>query len=313
MELAMAKSTRASARAPKKRAPKRALARALKKRAAKKSVAKKRVAKKPAARKKPAAKKKPAASKAKSAAPVRRDGRCLSRRIEFTPRLIEHIRQRYEQAGDSPELISRSVGVAKATIQRLVREYAWTTARREPRDLSPSARLLMEAEALEARRHPEVLAAGEPRRMTGSGGRSSFEARSLCDLAPQDDGEGAAPAEAPEQDAAPEDFAAAIDHLLRATMRELAGVEAMQAEMKNMPQRPRDAHATAQALASLTETVNKLQRLRCGLVDSTYDDSDDECPRDLDEFRLALARRIDAFVTSRLDDGDAERGDDPAG
>ncbi len=36
-------------------------------------------------------------------------------------------------------------------------------------------------------------------------------------------------------------------------------------------------------------------------------DPDYDMPADIDEFRNELARRIDAFVASRTDEGDAER------
>ncbi len=91
--------------------------------------------------------KKPVAAKPERA-PIRLDGRRLSRRIEFTGRLTEHIRQRYVEAGDSPAVIARSVGVAKATIQRLVKEQAWTRAETGPRDLSRAEQLEAQAHAL---------------------------------------------------------------------------------------------------------------------------------------------------------------------
>ncbi len=127
---------RARSRAPEDmRAPKGATVRAMKARAPKKSaqtvVVEEQIA------------------EGEDPATVRLDGRRLSRRIEFTPRLVEHIRLRYEEAGDSLDVISRSIDIAKATLLRLVREQQWTRAPRGPRDLSPAARLLMETRALE--------------------------------------------------------------------------------------------------------------------------------------------------------------------
>ena len=202
-------------------------------------------------------------------ATVRLDGRRLSRRIEFMPRLVEHIRLRYEEA-DSLDVISRSIDIAKATLLRLVREQQWTRAPRGPRDLSPAARLLMETRALEDDAAPRAQ-----------------------DVSSQT---------ASPHDASPGDTAAILDRLSRAVMRELAAVEAMRAEMKNTPQRPRDAIATAQTLSTLTETLNKLQRMRCGLADQHHDDTDD-LPTDIDARREALARRIEAFFASRPDEG----------
>jgi hypothetical protein len=85
---------------------------------------------------------------------------------------------------------------------------------------------------------------------------------------------------------------------------ELATVEAMHAQRGKLPERPVDAVRTAQTLSSLTETLQKLQRLRCALPPSGSTD-DDDMPADIDEFRNELARRIEAFLESRPDEDDA--------
>jgi hypothetical protein len=90
---------------------------------------------------------------------------------------------------------------------------------------------------------------------------------------------------------------------------ELATVEAMHAQRGTLPERPVDAVRTAQTLSSLTETLQKLQRLRCAVPFSGSDD--DDMPADIDEFRNELARRIDAFVASRAEPRDAS-GDSAA-
>jgi hypothetical protein len=84
--------------------------------------------------------------------------------------------------------------------------------------------------------------------------------------------------------------------------------------MKTLPLPPLDAERTARTLASLTETIHKLRCIRCGTPENKTDDEqpDDDMPADIDAFRDALARRIEAFMESRTD---AECGieDDAAG
>jgi hypothetical protein len=81
------------------------------------------------------------------------------------------------------------------------------------------------------------------------------------------------------------------------------------------PEGAGDAERAARTLASLARTLRELS-----LMNNTgdepeaaaADDDDDDIPRDLDEFRRELARRINAFVDERTGSGvpdgtDAER------
>jgi hypothetical protein len=93
-----------------------------------------------------------------------------------------------------------------------------------------------------------------------------------------------------------------ILRLRRAVLEELRAVEAMRAKLKR---NPADAERTARTLSSLTETLQKLQRLQCTLPETELKD-DDDMPADIDEFRNELARRIKAFVDSRTGGDDVE-------
>jgi len=93
-----------------------------------------------------------------------------------------------------------------------------------------------------------------------------------------------------------------ILRLHRAVLEELRAVEAMRAKLKRNPV---DAERTARTLSSLTETLQKLQRLQGTLPETELKD-DDDMPADIDEFRNELARRINAFVDSRTGGDDAE-------
>jgi hypothetical protein len=106
----------------------------------------------------------------------------------------------------------------------------------------------------------------------------------------------------------PDERVAAIDRLHREAMAQLAEVEALRARTTPAA---KDAERNAHTLSSLTETVRKLQGMRCAihLPGSTHD-ADYDLPADPDAFRDELARRIDAFIASRANTGNA--GDDAA-
>ena len=114
-----------------------------------------------------------------------------------------------------------------------------------------------------------------------------------------------------------ETLAATVERLERAVRNELAAVEAMRAALGLVPQKPIDAERTARTLGVLTQTLQHLQRLRAGEtlaansangVMTDYDDM----PADIDEFREALAKRIESFMESRTDE-DAFTPDPVAG
>ena len=96
-----------------------------------------------------------------------------------------------------------------------------------------------------------------------------------------------------------------VARLHRAILDELAAVETLHANLKGRPQDAAGAARTARTLSSLTATLHKLQSLQCTPANSGSDH--DDIPADIDEFRNELARRIEAFVASRTDEGDAQR------
>src|SRR5262249_50405400 len=98
--------------------------------------------------------------------------------------------------------------------------------------------------------------------------------------------------------AAPMDTAAAIERLERLVEAEIAAEEALRAQLGSMPRKPSEAARAARTLATLTQTLHALARLRCG-IPADVERDDDDLPADIDEFRRELARRIRVFVQSR--------------
>jgi len=105
------------------------------------------------------------------------------------------------------------------------------------------------------------------------------------------------------QDDTPVDIGDLIERLLRGLRSEIGVYETLLAKLESEPQSQRKAMETARALSSLTDTLNRLQRMRAeekppAEAHEEYDD----LPTDIDAFRDALARRIEAFMESRTDE-----------
>jgi len=102
--------------------------------------------------------------------------------------------------------------------------------------------------------------------------------------------------------------------LRQAIERELAAIDTILAELGAGEGPSPAAERTARTLASLTRTLKEVNRLHdaaanTGIAKAAADNDDDDMPRDIDEFRRELTRRIDAFVASRTDAGIRDAGD----
>src|SRR3954454_12608516 len=86
-----------------------------------------------------------------------------------------------------------------------------------------------------------------------------------------------------------------------AVERGIAVIERKRATLGLEPQAPPDAERTSRILQRLTDTLWKVRRLRAPDMPETVPDDFDDMPKDIDEFRRMLARRIEAFVRSRYD------------
>jgi hypothetical protein len=202
----------------------------------------------------------------------------------YTPELLANGRRRYERTSEPVAAIAADFRIHPGSLRRLAGQLGWVRFNMAPRGLPQGSRLVAQAEELERRLtlttptpnpSPQEPAPGRAQARPGWGGEEN--AAALADT---------------------------IDRLEKAVVEELASVEAMRAQFKGLPRRPREAETTARTLSSLTETLQKLQRLRCALPPSgLYDD--DDMPADIDEFRHELARRIEAFLESRPDEDDA--------
>jgi hypothetical protein len=111
-----------------------------------------------------------------------------------------------------------------------------------------------------------------------------------------------------------------VPRLQGAVARVLPAIEAIVGRLGAHGTDTSEMERAARALGSLTRTLRELNMLlRQGggaLADSRRED-DDDMPEDIDEFRLALARRIEAFVDRHAAENaaaeDAAKAGDPQG
>lgn len=99
------------------------------------------------------------------------------------------------------------------------------------------------------------------------------------------------------------------DRLERAMEKELAALERMRAILGAKPSPPADAERTVRTIERLTETLFKIRRLRVPDEAANGEIAASDLPRDIDEFRRALANKIETFVRSRADTGISEQGE----
>jgi hypothetical protein len=193
----------------------------------------------------------------------------------FTPEALATARARYEETDEPQASIALDLGIDRRTLDWVAKKHGWNLRKdRPPRDLSPAAKLDQQAAA--------VLAgpANSEAATTGSDGVAS-----------------AAPVSA----SVPERLEAAVE-------KELRKVESLRGELGRPAQRTIQSERIARTLATLTETLFKVRRLRePGNISGS---NDDDLPSDADGFRRMLAHRIEVFVRSRTD-GSVSEGDQP--
>jgi hypothetical protein len=188
---------------------------------------------------------------------------------------LEYTRKRYEETDDLQNVIAADVGISRGTLNRIAKAQGWQLRKdRPPRGLSPALKLdITAAEAVEQKTSP------------------------------------AAKAENGTDPDSPRDAVSVADRLEAALEKELCKVESLRGESGPRGKRSVEAERIARTLATLTETLFKVRRLRHpGNISGS---NDDDLPSDADGFRLALAHRIDVFVRSRTDGSVPER-DQPA-
>jgi hypothetical protein len=195
----------------------------------------------------------------------------------YTPELIASVRYDYENTDKSLHRIAVDHEISTRGVHRLRDRGGWGRRSERVRELPPAMRALREATQLLAQPGsadhdptPDCLRRSDP---PLSGEREKMTT---------------------------------IKRIERLVERELEAEEAVRARLGPLPRPPADAERCARTLATLTQTLHALARLRSGLLpDSGL--TDDDMPRHIDEFRREFARRIRIFVESRTGGGGRER------
>lgn len=142
-------------------------------------------------------------------------------------------------------------------------------------------------------------------------GIRSVEILYRCLAGEFDDGSGARPAPIPRRKSGVRirrrkaDRAALVERLWRTADRQVQQIEE---RLKAAGLEPTEREGNARTLATLVKTLRDLsafdQAHKPRGKQAANNDDDDPVPRDIDEFRRELARRIDALVASRTHGGD---------
>jgi hypothetical protein len=155
-----------------------------------------------------------------------------ARRVKFSPELEARGRYLFEETDRSLSDIAFELGIHKCTVPIVAKRRGWKRHVPPPRDVSPATRILVETESLERQRE-----AAQP----GSCVPDSADGESGNDL---------------------------VARLRCAVLNELAVVESLRDRLKNEPQSRIASERTARTLSTLTDTLQKLQRLQCAAPDN---------------------------------------------
>jgi hypothetical protein len=247
-------------------------------------------------------------------------------RLVFSPELLADGKRRYETTPETLDSIALDFSSNRSTLKNVAKREGWKRYVPPPRGLSRAAEIAAEAEKLEA-------SLSLPPRSGGEGGSGAQERDGVgwgdasAGLPPPNEKALPTPNPSPpceartgggEKSAAPPatplpwSLRERIDALRNAVDEEIAAVRALRAKLKGVPHGKETAGRTSRTLADLTATLERLHRLEIGAPQHERQDTYDDMPADLDEFRDELARRIRAFVASRTGARDADGSPGPA-
>ena len=218
--------------------------------------------------------------------------------LKYAPELIAAVRYDYLHSDATLVEIAAKFNINERDITRMRAHEGWpgryARIRRVPRiPQLPAAAQTSEAQT-----------AGRPSDPLRSGGN---EESALTDLQRVHDG-CASPLAALIDSAVPElpPNASLIDRIERLVEQELRGEERERAQLGPARRRGADAVRFARTIATLTQALQALKRLRGASEQGPCNEHD--LPADPDEARDELARRVEAFLASR----EAEEGADSA-
>jgi len=235
---------------------------------------------------------------------------------ELTPEAWAQIRHAYELTEQPVEDICDQYGISSGTLRNRMRRWEWTRRRPPvPHDgpppplaappVEPAAQVVFAAPHAEAAgdrsaAHPSAGAACGDRAPLAPAGDEIMPATPAAagDRASPPGGQasqGAAGADA-SADAGP-----LAPRLKRALAGVLAAIETTGARLGAGTTHPRELERAARVLAALTRTLRDLNEL---LKEHQTPDDDGYPTETIEEFRLRLARKIDAIIAARKENAE---------
>lgn len=228
-------------------------------------------------------------------------------RTRLPPKTLEEGRRLYEQTLVPLADVSKLLGITEGTLRKIARENGWRS-RTQTRAGAKGAKL-----ARERRKQIDTaLAAPEKTRAVSGVRKTPPSGGAKCEnLSGTEQTAPAAPsASSPDHGFgdAPSDHAARTALVARiqgAVEREIAAVEAILTTLgceAGTPAAPDEAERAARTLASLARTLSELTRIECAASEARNApaaDAQEELPRDLDELRSALSRKLESFIAGR--------------
>ena len=237
----------------------------------------------------------------------------------YSPEFLAAIRHDYEHTDSSLAEMAAKHGVSERTVNRMRDREGWARRSARVRGLAPAVQALQEATKLLVERQDFRLNRSTPSpnsaHSRASGNPEPNAPSSIAALGPRngvpiaqarrgaprgDERERGDPIspyrERTELAATPP---STIERIERLVERELEAEEAARRALGPLPRQHGDAERCARTLATLTQTLHALARLRSG-ISPDNGLADDDMPRDIDEFRRELARRIRIFVQNRM-------------
>jgi hypothetical protein len=235
----------------------------------------------------------------------------------FSPEVRTTVRHDYEETDKPIPQIASERDVSARTILRWSAEDGWKRRSEQLRGLPVATRLRDEANALLAEcGHAKNEAFTLPLEGEGRSSERSEDERGGVKSESSPPPAALRASTSPLQGEVKEERAHALAHVARIERmeqlveREMEIEETARAALGSLPRSRGDAQRSARTLSTLTQVLHALVRLRSGLSPEAETNDNDDMPRDIDEFRRELARRIIAFVESRRGDRPAQAGGD---
>lgn len=192
----------------------------------------------------------------------------------YTPEFLAALKHRYERTDEPMRSLSREFKIGISTLSALVEKQGWQKRSQRTRNRLPTEHLLTEAQ--------DLVASLPPR-----------DAAALYRESPSR----AARAEADE-----DEVLSPVDRMEAIVVKEIAAEESIRAELDATPRLRGEAERCARTISILSQTLQTLQKVREAQrkeAERCQHDENDDVPTDIEAFREALARRIDAFMRSR--------------